>query len=643
MLEHIKQWFSATLRRQLVMGIVLVVAITMALFIWDLTQRQQKVVSEQQSKHAIALAQSVAISSSVWVASRDFSGLQEIIDGLNTTADLEHAIVLDLQGQILAHTETARRGYYLTDLPSKPDLSIISQDDYLIDIATPISISGTHIGWVRVGLSKKNISSKLTKIAQSGIIYGLVAVALTFFLAMLTVRRLTSRLYTIQSVADAVKSGNRDLRSDLSGTDEAAQLSRQFNNMLDTLVKRELEITESHDALEQSESRLNQVMDVTGEGIWDWDLNRQRVRHNLSWCEILGLDETHIEHSIEYFSSLLHPDDQALAMKRVQRCLEGNGVYSSEHRMLKSDGSVIWVQDRGDVVERDVDGKPLRMLGSIADITKRKQAEDKLKQVNEELEERVLLRTAEMTAARDEAERASDAKSDFLSRMSHELRTPLNAILGFGQLLSTDEEQPLNTLQLENVEEILNAGQHLLELVNEVLELSRIESGRLEINLQSVDLDSLISAAVSQMRPLAEQREINININQAISASVMADKLRLNEVMMNLLSNAIKYNKVGGNIMVTVQPADQGRISICVKDSGHGIKSENIEHLFRPFERFESAYEAIEGTGIGLALTKRLLIAMESDIKVESVHGEGSSFSFELLRDARTKPVVERI
>ncbi|MDH5516845.1 MAG: ATP-binding protein [Gammaproteobacteria bacterium] len=634
MLGSLKQWFAATLRRQLVVGIVLVVATTMLLLILDLTNRQKNIVREQQSQQAIALAQSVAVSSSVWLASRDYSGLQEIVDGLNQYPDLQHAIVMNNSGEILAHTETERRGFYLLDLPAIPQQTIIRQDHLQIDVAKPITIVGNHIGWVRIGMHEKNLSDKLNKATRDGIIYALIAVILTFLLTMLTVRRLTSRLYAIQSVADAVQSGNREIRSQLSGIDEAAQLSRQFNNMLDTLAKREQEIIDSHQAQMQSESRMNQVMDVTGEGIWDWDIVQQQVRHNISWCHILGLDETQIEHSMSYFSGLLHKDDADNVMQKVQLCLQGKGVYSSEHRMIKNDGSVIWVQDRGDVVERDGDGKPLRMLGSIADITKRKQAEDRLRQINEELEERVLQRTVEMTAARDEAERASEAKSDFLSRMSHELRTPLNAILGFGQLLSTDPDQPLNALQLDNVEEILTAGQHLLALVNEVLELSRIESGRLDIKWEIVDIASLIGTAVSQMRALAEQRQITISLDintQQLSAyTVEADKLRMHEVMTNLLSNAVKYNKVGGEIKVAIEPTGSQHLRISVTDSGHGIKQKNIERLFQPFERFESAYEAIEGTGIGLALTKRLLNAMQSDIQVESVYGQGSTFWFEM-------------
>lgn len=643
MLQFLIQWFTATLRRQLVVSIVLVVATTMTLFVWDLTQRQQTIMLEQQAEQALALAQSVATSSSVWVASRDFSGLQEIIDGLRKYPDLQHAIVLNNSGQVLAHTDISRRGFYLSDLPEKQQPVFIIQDENIIDIAHPITLSGTHIGWVRIGLGHATIVAKLTQITHNGIIYALVAVLLTFILAMLAARSLTRRLYAIQSVVDAVQAGNRDLRTEVTGTDEAAQLSRQFNDMLDTLAKRENEIIESHQALEQSESRLHQIMDVTGEGIWDWDLKSNQVSHNLSWCNILGLDHSHISHSMETFSSLLHKDDLQTVMGRVQNCLQGNEGYSSIHRMLKHDGSVIWVQDRGEVTERDADGMPLRMLGSIADITQRKLAEDELRQINDELEERVEKRTAEMKAARDEAELASAAKSEFLSRMSHELRTPLNAILGFGQVLTADITQPLTAIQTESVNEMLTAGEHLLELVNEVLDLSRIESGQIDLTMEPVNAVTLISNCVSQLRPLADQSNITMSFEAIEAVAVQADQLRFHEVMINLISNAIKYNKPAGNIWISCNTTDDNRLRITVQDNGRGIAEADLSRLFRPFERAESAYEGIEGTGIGLALVKKLLQAMQSEIHVKTTFGEGSTFWFELPVSAETLAAIPSV
>jgi signal transduction histidine kinase/CheY-like chemotaxis protein len=266
-------------------------------------------------------------------------------------------------------------------------------------------------------------------------------------------------------------------------------------------------------------------------------------------------------------------------------------------------------------------------LRSVADVLagfiRRKHAEESLKHLNEELEDRVEARTEELVAARDEAERASRAKSEFLSRMSHELRTPLNAILGFGQLLELEirEEE-----QADNVQEILHAGQHLLELINEVLDLARIEAGRLTISQEPVPLMPLIEDCLTLIRPLAEARGIRIvEGGRDCGEHVLADRVRFKQVLLNLLSNAVKYNRERGNISIVCLPSGAD-IQVRISDSGEGLTPAQQARLFVAFERLDADQSAIEGTGIGLALSKRLMELMGGEIGVESKPGQGSTF-----------------
>ena len=258
----------------------------------------------------------------------------------------------------------------------------------------------------------------------------------------------------------------------------------------------------------------------------------------------------------------------------------------------------------------------MELLLSTFDEMSRHQEE--LTRVNRELQE-----------ARTEAERANQAKSEFLSRMSHELRTPLNAILGFGQLLEYDALDPA---QGESVRHILRGGRHLLDLINEVLDISRIESGNLAISLEPVRLDEALVDVLALVAPLAEDRHVKLShdLRGLGQRLVRADRQRLNQALLNLLSNAIKYNRRGGVASVFLEEAGTERIRILVRDEGSGIPADRLERLFTPFDRLGAEASEVEGTGLGLALSMRLVEAMGGALSVETAVGHGSTFAIEL-------------
>ena len=232
--------------------------------------------------------------------------------------------------------------------------------------------------------------------------------------------------------------------------------------------------------------------------------------------------------------------------------------------------------------------------------------------------------------AKTEAERANRAKSDFLSRMSHELRTPLNAVLGFGQLLEMEQLEPA---ERESVEQILKGGRHLLGLINEVLDISRIEAGRLSLSMEPVSVAETVAETLDLVRPMAAERGISLtggDVRDGIH--ILADRQRLKQVLLNLLSNAIKYNCEGGSVRIGLIETEQGRIRIEVADTGSGIAPERLDKLFVPFERLGADQSGVEGTGLGLALSQGLVEAMGGDLTVQSRGGEGTIFSLEFTK-----------
>jgi len=230
--------------------------------------------------------------------------------------------------------------------------------------------------------------------------------------------------------------------------------------------------------------------------------------------------------------------------------------------------------------------------------------------------------------ARQAAEAANRAKSEFLSRMSHELRTPLNAIIGFGQLMEMDAVTPE---QRESVDQILRAGRHLLNLINEILDIARIEAGRLSLSIEPVALQEIVAECQDLIRPAAAQRRIVLDLQSSLDSQVvMADRQRLKQVLLNLLSNAVKFNADGGRVALSCDPGVAGQLRIRVTDTGPGISPEHLIKLFTPFERLGAGQTGIEGTGLGLALSKSLVEAMNGVIGVESTIGRGSTFWVEL-------------
>ena len=324
----------------------------------------------------------------------------------------------------------------------------------------------------------------------------------------------------------------------------------------------------------------------------------------------------------------VHPDFHPIVQARVKSMIDDKvSTPMAEMVLLKLDGTPIDVEIQS--IRTVFDGVPAIQI-AMHDVTERVRLGKLLQARNSELE-----------SARSVAETANRAKSDFLANMSHELRTPLGTILGYAQLMGSGTP-PLSPSQKSNIEQIVQAGWYLLELVNEVLDLATIESGKLSLALEPTLLSSILLECQSMVEPLANQRAIGLSFPRLDAPFfVQADRIRVKQVLINLLSNAIKYNRLGGTVAMTCTVSAPELIRICIADTGQGLAPESVAQLFQPFNRLGQDRSAEEGTGMGLVMCKRLVELMGGAIGVESTLGEGSIFWIDLNLASETPPVVK--
>ncbi len=399
--------------------------------------------------------------------------------------------------------------------------------------------------------------------------------------------------------------------------------------------------------VEQQRRRLDDILANVPGIVWESAVDpatgEQTMLYISDYVEaMLGYSKEEWAQSPSVGLSSMHPDDRESVFAQSEAIIRDSRAGVLRYRLRAKDGHTVWAETHMVVVHND-QGDTIGLRGVTMDISERMQAQELLRRTNEALEERVAERTAALKAAvqaaqaaRQEAEQANRAKSDFLSRMSHELRTPLNAILGFGQIL---EIRGLPPKENEWVQQILKGGRHLLGLINEVLEIARIEAGHLSVSLEPIEVLPLLSEVLSLVQPLAAQRGIAL-LNAEADAPptgwyIMADRQRLQQVLLNLLSNAIKYNREGGSVMLGLEggtsESAQPMWRITVRDTGMGIPAQALSRIFLPFERLATEEQSrIEGTGIGLTLADRLTELMGGTLGVESEVGVGSTFWVEL-------------
>ncbi len=491
-----------------------------------------------------------------------------------------------------------------------------------------------------------------------------------------------------------------------------------------------------------------------GTSVWEWNPQTDVLSDVENDLNLLGYGPEEGRPTQQAWDQLIHPEDRAANEEQYQRHARGElPYYEHEYRAQSKSGEWRWIAERGRIVEWSADGQPLRVVGTLVDVTQRREAEQRALAIAEHLRETArhvpgviyqyrhsgegdggfcyvsescqevlgmpaselmrdggtLLRMIdpeyyeptiaamklsartltpwrfdcplrrpdgalrwmtgtstphrehggavlwygyfedstevhELQLARQSAamaQAANQAKTEFLSHMSHELRTPLNAVMGFAQLLQIDESDPLSANQRRRVALIHEAGAHLLQMIGELLDLTRIESGHLTLECTEVELPALLAECMAMLNPLADTASVRLLPIEARSTlTVHADATRLRQVVLNLVCNAIKYNRPHGTVRVQAQSVTDG-VVVRVIDTGVGIAKAQLPALGEPFNRLDQRHSGIEGTGIGLAVTRCLIQLMSGRLEVESTVGEGSTFSIFLPEGPSTTVVTQ--
>ncbi|MBE0682158.1 MAG: PAS domain-containing protein [Anaerolineales bacterium] len=392
------------------------------------------------------------------------------------------------------------------------------------------------------------------------------------------------------------------------------------------------EITERKRAetrLLESEERFHQLADNIEETFWIYDpIEKKEDFISPAVEKIWMLPAQAFFETPSLFTDTIVPADRPFVLEAMERQALGEKT-DLQYRISCPDGSIRWVWDRAFPVF-DNHGKVMRVAGIVADITEIKNTEMELLELNQNLEQRVRDRTAELHAANIALEKASKLKDEFLANMSHELRTPLNGVISLSESLHEGTYGELSARQKEILDVVGESGQHLLELINDILDLSKIEAGKLTLQYDILEIKGLCESSIRMVREPAQQKELRLSASVTDEVqTIYADSRRLKQMLVNLLSNAVKFTPQGGSVSLEVQKENEHAIRFSVRDTGIGITPEHLQKLFNPFTQLDSSYtRKYEGTGLGLALVRQLAEIHGGGVGVESEPGMGSCFYF---------------
>ncbi|ELX08062.1 virulence sensor protein BvgS [Janthinobacterium sp. HH01] len=500
-------------------------------------------------------------------------------------------------------------------------------DPELLSVQRAIVAGGQNIGTITVYASPAGLIEQLRQrlYTIAGMIFVLV-VTLVASLYLLLWQLILKPLTTIERYAANVKAGQNP--GALPPRDwffgELKTLNASIREMVRLMDSRYV-------AMHASEERLQIASSAAAIGIWDWNIPSDEVVWDEQMYRLHGIEGQKVERPFELWRSMMHPDDAIPTEALLRQALNGQAEFDVEFRVVWADGSVHYI--KGDaMIFRDAEGHPARMVGVNYDVTASRVAEQELRRHRIHLEDLVAERTNALSVAVLQAQAANQAKSIFLANMSHELRTPLNSVIGFSRLMA--DSKNMLPEEKRNLAIIHRSGQHLLTLINDILELSKIEAGRAVLQTEVVGLEDMLQEVMDMVSMRAGQTGVALELDAAgLPPGARVDGTKLRQVLLNLMSNAVKFT-VQGKVTLRVRGAARnaqngGRceLEFEVIDNGPGISAADQARIFEPFIQAEGP-GAHEGTGLGLTISREFVQLMGGELTVESAPGAGATFRF---------------
>jgi PAS domain S-box-containing protein len=536
------------------------------------------------------------------------------------------AAVIDSQGVFVARTREPQR--FLGQSAGQQFLSVVRQapegsyEGNTVDgvpVVAMYSRAGKH-GWtVAIGVPVSELNAQLQRsLWQYGVSAALLLAA-GLLLARAIGRGIAEPIQALVRPALAIGRGGTAAVAP-SSLHEASELGRALQQAQALLLQREEARQSAEASVRASQSRLQMALDAAQIGDWDIDLSTGAIRHSLQHDRCYGYTEAATDWSSERFFDCVHPDDRERIRRHIQQTAQQRSSWLDEFRVVWPDGSVHWLTTRGTFLSRP--GEPGFIVGVVIDNTARRQAED------------LRLHSVRLEAENRQIQEANRLKSEFLANMSHELRTPLNAVIGFAEILRASGPNLAEEKRADYLGHIATSGRHLLRLINDVLDLSKVESGKFDLVPEPLQLPHLAHEVAGVLQAEAARKGVQLKIDiDPLVADLVLDPARLRQMLYNLLSNAIKFTGTGGSVVMRAMPHGEQQVRIEVQDNGVGIAPADLPKLFQQFQQVHTGLAKTHpGTGLGLALTRQLAELHGGSVGVRSTPGVGSVFHLVLPR-----------